>query len=379
MKRIDWANDRLDTTTSGSSNKQILILGSGSYSDVVRGQLDMRRDIRDVAIKVLKPSRGGVYDYDKLCIDALKEADIIASATHRMCNKSGIVTLYGVAVGALTPELASFFELRDGQKRVGLVLGYEPTSLHKVLYPESSLKISMSTEQKIALVRSLIDALRNLHNAACVHGDLKPQNILLSGDVNSFQVKLADFNISELREAAQETAATKGNTRHTLSAKGTKEYCAVEQLPDPSNPGSPVTKASRRTGVFSLGVIIWEIFSGKPPHHELGNNNEGALCLKVHKGGRPSDILPGNIPDPSFEKEITNMPLALRELAKRCWDADKSTRPTATECYSTISQIQNVFLKKTFDIFFSHCWADKAILSHVYSMLTDLEFRVLVR
>ena len=38
--------------------------------------------------------------------------------------------------------------------------------------------------------------------------------------------------------------------------------------------------------------------------------------------------------------------------------------------------MKHVFLKKTFDIFFSHCWADKAILSHVYSMLTDLGFRV---
>ena len=232
-----------------------------------------------------------------------------------------------------------------------------------------SLKLSMTVAQKIALVRSLIDALRNLHNAACVHGDLKPQNILLSGDMNNFQVKLTDFNISELREA-QEMASSRtkgGSSLHqTNTFRGTKAYCAVEQLPDPKKPNAGVTKASRRTDIFSLGVIIWEIFSGKSPHHELGNN-EVALCLKLYDNGRPSQ--------PSVD-EIPEMPKALRDMVKACWDADRSIRPTAAQCYSIVSQVQNVIVERSFDIFFSHCWVDKEFLSHVYSMLTSLGFRV---
>ena len=227
----------------------------------------------------------------------------------------------------------------------------------------------MTLAQKIALVRSLIDALRNLHNAACVHGDLKPHNILLSGDMNSFQVKLTDFNISELREA-QEMASTRtkgGSSLHqTNTFRGTKAYCAVEQLPDPKKPNDGVTKASRRTDIFSLGVIIWEIFSGKSPHHELGNN-EGALCLKLYGNGRPSQ--------PSID-EIPEMPKALRDMVKACWDADGSIRPTAAQCHSLVSQVRNVIMERSFDIFFSHCWVDKDFLSHVYSMLTSLGFRV---
>jgi serine/threonine protein kinase len=365
VKRLDWANVRVDST--GGVTKKDLILGSGSFSDVLKAQLDIRGDMRDVAIKVLK--QVDIEEYDKLCLDALKEAEIIAGATHRMFSKSGIVALYGVAVGTLTSELASFFNVREGEKRVGLVLGYEPTSLHKVLYPDSGqlkLKLSLSVEQKISLVKSLTDSLRNLHRAGCVHGDLKPQNILLSGDANNFQVKLADFNISDLREA-QESATTKGSTlQQTKSFRGTKAYCAVEQLPDPSKPDVQVCKASRRTDIYSLGVIIWEIFSGKAPHHELGNN-EGALCLKVYGNGRPSQ--------PSVD-EIPDMPLALREVVERCWSADRSSRPSAVECHSAVTQIQNVILKNSFDIFFSHCWADKDFLSHVHALLTGLGYRV---
>ena len=121
----------------------------------MKARLDIRGDCRDVAIKILKQNDDGDEEYGRLCLDALKEADIIASTTHRMLNKNGIVTLYGVAVGTVTSELASFFKIRDGICRVGLVLGYEPTSLYKVLYPNTSgsgsgsgLTLTMSVEQK---------------------------------------------------------------------------------------------------------------------------------------------------------------------------------------------------------------------------------------
>ena len=82
----------------------------------------------------------------------------------------------------------------------------------------------------------------------------------------------------------------------TNTFRGTKAYCAVEQLPDPKKPSAGVTKASRRTDIFSLGVIIWEIFSGKPPHHELGND-EAALRIKVYGNGRPSQPSIDEIPE----------------------------------------------------------------------------------
>lgn len=81
-------------------------LQNGQYSGESSGESG------DAAIKILK--QNDEEEYPRLCEEALKEADIIANATHRMSSKNGIVTLYGVVVGTVTPEIASFFKIRDG-------------------------------------------------------------------------------------------------------------------------------------------------------------------------------------------------------------------------------------------------------------------------
>lgn len=96
MKRIDWTDIRIDASAGVSKND--LLLGSESFSDVVKAQLNIKRDVRYVAVKILRQQQSD--DYSKLCEVALKEADIIASSTHRMLDKSGIVTLYGVTFDA---------------------------------------------------------------------------------------------------------------------------------------------------------------------------------------------------------------------------------------------------------------------------------------
>ena len=71
-----------------------------------------------------------------------------------------------------------------------------------------------------------------------------------------------------------------------------------------------------------------------------------------------------------------DVPPAIRDMIEKCWDKRRERRFTAVQCYTCISQVHNVMSKKKFDIFFSHPWAEKPFLCHVYSLLVGQGYRV---
>jgi eukaryotic-like serine/threonine-protein kinase len=86
------------------------------------------------------------------------------------------------------------------------------------------------------------------HQAGVIHRDLKPANVLID-DHDS--VKICDFGLS---------AAGQGDSRVTTTGflVGTPTYMAPEQVR-----GEPV---DARTDIYSLGVIMYEMFTGRPPY-----------------------------------------------------------------------------------------------------------------
>jgi serine/threonine protein kinase len=196
-----------------------------------------------------------------------------------------------------------------------------------------------------------------------VHGDLKPENVLIS-DHNSNAVCVADFGLVEIRD--ERDVASTSTLDMSLHTKGTRRYCAAEMLPNPRSPNAvKVAKASRKTDMYAFAVLAWEIFAQEKPYAYVGNDDV-RLCIEVHSNVRP--------PVDDIRKQ--GIPPQVIGLIESCWDSDRAKRPTAAQCLANLSIAHTSLLSKEFDIFFSHPWRYKPLLSNVYAALVELGYRV---
>ena len=105
-------------------------------------------------------------------------------------------------------------------------------------------------DERLNLFRNVCAAVQYAHQHLIVHRDLKPSNVLVT---NEGKVKLLDFGIAKLLDAATETDATA-----TLWRVMTPEYASPEQVK-----GAPVTTA---TDVYALGVMLYELLTDALPY-----------------------------------------------------------------------------------------------------------------
>lgn len=110
----------------------------------------------------------------------------------------------------------------------------------------------MSLEQKVVVVREVAEAVQAAHAAGLIHRDLKPANILVATDGDGRpRPYVLDFGIAREQEVAGLTA--------TGQVIGTPGYLSPEQA------RGETTTLDRRTDVFSLGVILYELLTGRRP------------------------------------------------------------------------------------------------------------------
>jgi len=180
----------------------------------------------------------------------------------------------------------------------------EGRSLSSLLESRGRLPV----EEVIGWVLETCCAIAEAHDQGIVHRDLKPSNLFLASESDRSIVKVLDFGISKL---ADESDASLTTSQVML---GTPNYMSPEQV-------RSAREVDGRTDVWSLGVILYELLTGKLPF----------------SGATPSAVLAAIVADPvtsttALRPDIPHEldAVVLKALSKRAEDRFASVRELAS-------------------------------------------------
>lgn len=220
--------------------------GMGQVWEAVDNRLGRR-----VAVKVLKPE----FSSDPEFIERFRAE----ARNTAMLNHPGIASVHDYGETELDGEGRTAFLVME------LVNG-EP--LNSVLKRTGRL----SLRHALDMLEQTGRALQVAHSTGLVHRDVKPGNIMITP---TGQVKITDFGIAKAVDAAPVT--------QTGMVMGTAQYIAPEQAL-----GQDATAAS---DVYSLGVVGYEVLSGRRPF-----TGDGALTVAMKHIKEPPPPLPAELP-----------------------------------------------------------------------------------
>jgi serine/threonine-protein kinase len=156
----------------------------------------------------------------------------------------------------------------------------------------------MTREERIRVMRDVGDALHAAHRQGLVHRDVKPANILVERTDAGWKPYVTDFGIAREVDAP-------GLTK-TGQAQGTPLYMAPEQA------RGDATKVDRRTDVYAMGVMLYELLSGRRPFE--GDTSLGVILQLLHEE------------PPALRTLDPHVPLDLETITMKCLEKDPARR-----------------------------------------------------
>ena len=225
---------------------------------------------RDVALKLLTAKGESNLD------DLLREARMVAALNHpHICTVSKLATVDGMSFVAM--------EHINGESLRSLISAGR-----------------WSADRVWRIGRQLADALEHAHAHGVVHRDFKSGNVMITSDGRA---KVVDFGISVRTAGSTERTETAQLLEADDRVSGTVPYMAPEILQG--------EWPSPRSDIWALGVVLYEMTSGRRPFEARTSSELAAAILRD--------------PPPSLH---ANAPPALVRLIERCLAKDPVDRPS---------------------------------------------------
>jgi serine/threonine-protein kinase len=191
------------------------------------------------------------------------------------------------------PNIAALYEIGEDQQRLFLVSEFVPGDTLRTLISGRALNPRHALDHGIQLA----DALAEGHAAGILHLDIQPQNIIITPRGIA---KLVDFGLSAWTASGAERQRIASVAGDNAGSAQAVTYMAPEYVL-----GRPV---DQRSDIFSLGVVLFEMFAGTPP--ALVAPSANALTAEVLQ----TPPQPPSTVNPTLPRELD--PIVLKMLAR---------------------------------------------------------------
>ena len=210
------------------------------------------------------------------------------------------------------PHIASIYELVEDKGEFFLAFEYvEGATLRQRLHQ------SIQSEGFLDVAVQCAEGLVAAHEKGIVHGDIKPENIMVTP---AGQVKILDFGVAKDLTLYDEDAATQSRVLKTESLRGTPAYMSPEVLLGQQPDG--------RADLFALGVVFYELLTARHPF--LAPTFPGTVDRILHETPEPPTKTNPGLP-PELDR------IVVKALAK-----DKAERyGTATELLADLQAVRH--------------------------------------
>ncbi|KAF0467435.1 kinase-like protein [Gigaspora margarita] len=250
------------------------VLGTGNSGEVTK--YEWNDSELTVALKRLKVNSNSDIEINYELINELKLLQSFIS------NKN-IITFYGVT--------------KDNDGYFNMVLQYADNgNLREYL---SKNFINLEWNDKLHIAKEIACGLSFLHENNIIHRNLHSKNIL----IDKGEPLIADFGLAK-------QFSSNLNSHEILSY--IEPQCLIDQT----------YKFDKKSDVYSLGVILWEISSGKIPFQSIP---EHSIADHISQGNR--------------EESMEGTPSQYIELYKQCWDKDPNIRPETNSILETLNKL----------------------------------------
>ncbi len=267
------------------------VLGEGAMGTVYLAE---HPDIgQKVAIKILEPR---FSDHPELSQRFLIEARSIARINH--------------------PNVISLFDFgRTEEGHLYYVMEHlKGIDIRQII----NLRGAMPPQEVRPYLEQICDGLQAAHDHGVIHRDLKPEHIIVLGEVKRLMIKIIDFGLAKLNELEYKELSR--TVRGIVM--GTPSTISPEQA------AGQTEKICPQTDIYALGVVLYWMLAGRPPFE----HPTVAVVIAKHITDQP----------PSLKELVPSLPSEAVELVHRCLAKAPQERP---ESAAAVSEAFNAIVR----------------------------------